>query len=78
MAPDTADIAAAIGLARDRELPLAVRGGDDRMQSKENVMDITGQARDLFRGAERQAAADFGIEMAPRFCRSGSPSARHG
>ena len=76
MAPDTADIAAAIGLARDRELPLAVRGGT--MHSKEDVMDITGQARDLFRGAERQAAADFGIEMAPRFCRSGSPSARHG
>ena len=71
MAPDTADIAAAIGLARDRELPLAVRGGT--MHSKEDVMDITGRARDLFRGAERQAAADFGIEMSERILPIGEP-----
>jgi hypothetical protein len=43
------------------------------MHSKENVMDATGQARDLFRGAERQAAADFGIEISERILPIGEP-----
>ena len=29
-------------------------------------MDVTGKARDLFRDAERRAAADFGIEISGR------------
>jgi len=36
-------------------------------------MDVTGMARDLFRSAERQAAADFGIEISERILPIGEP-----
>ena len=39
-------------------------------------MDVTGKARDLFRGAERQAAADFGIEISERILPIGEPVGR--